>query len=227
MCGSFGFTLPVAETISLWHISTRPTFPWPKSLNIRPTQPVVTVVQEGEHRRLALMRWGLIPHWSKDAKIASHTFNARAETVAEKPSFRSSFKSKRCLVLADGFYEWRKPDKRKYFIFRRDGKPISFAGLWSSWTDPATQKQVDTCTIITTTPNKMMEKLHDRMPVILTQPAESIWTDSTLHDTDPLQALLNYREVEHFTTKNAPPEDDGAWVREIYRHEGRVVPPVV
>lgn len=140
--------------------------------NVAPTskQPVIVQDRESGERELRIMRWGLIPFWSKDAKIAFSTINAKAETIAKAPAFREAFKSRRCLVPADGFYEWQKLDaksKQPYAIGLRDGAMLAFAGLWERWRDKTTGEPVETYTIITTDPNGLMQPLHNRMPAIL------------------------------------------------------------
>jgi putative SOS response-associated peptidase YedK len=141
--------------------------------NIAPTSDVVVVRNGAEVRELTLMRWGLIPSWTKDIKKAPLLNNARAETVAEKPSFRSAFKKRRCLIPADGFYEWvdgTKP-KQPYYFRRADERPLAFAGLWESWND------IESCTIITTDANSLMAPVHHRMPVILAPNDYAEWLD--------------------------------------------------
>ena len=159
--------------------------------NIAPTQEVLTVVNNGTGNVPRMMKWGLIPFWAKDPSIGSRMINARAETVVEKPSFRNAFKSRRCLIVADGFYEWRKEGKLKtpMRIVLRSGQPFGFAGLWETWRSPEGQP-VQSCTIITTIPNTVMEPIHNRMPVILTREAEAEWLDHDESDTGSLRELL-------------------------------------
>ncbi|MGH7909536.1 MAG: SOS response-associated peptidase [Thermodesulfobacteriota bacterium] len=161
--------------------------------NIAPSQdsPVVTVKED--NRVLIMMRWGLIPFWAKEASIGYKMINAKAETVHEKPSFRKSFKEKRCLVLADGFYEWKKPDKKNKIPFRfvlKSREPFAFAGLWDLWKDPNNGEELLTFTIITTSANELMQPIHERMPVILHEKDESKWLDPEFKDTDKLKSLL-------------------------------------
>ncbi len=165
----------------------------PQRFNIAPTQDVAAVrhSNEADQRELVMLRWGLIPSWAKDTKIGNQTINARAETVAEKPSFRSAFTKRRCLILTDGFYEWQKlagGKKQPYFIHRRDDEPFAFAGLWESWKGEG--EVVQSCTIITTTPNELMKPLHDRMPVILTADDFPTWLDTEFKDKAALKELL-------------------------------------
>ena len=160
--------------------------------NIAPTQMVITVTDDGA-RQLEQMRWGLIPRWAKDASIGSKLINARAETLAEKPSFREALRRRRCLIPADGFYEWvavpglkRKQPMR---IGLKSGEPFAFAGLWDEWRSPE-GTPLRTCTIVTTTPNELIATLHHRMPVILTSEAERRWLDPAVTDPEALLPLL-------------------------------------
>ena len=160
--------------------------------NIAPSQnsPIVTV--KDDQRVLNMMRWGLVPFWAKEASIGYKMINAKGETIGEKPSFRKPFKVKRCLVLADGFYEWKKPDKKTKIPFRfvlKNRDPFAFAGLWDTWKDPNGEELL-TFTIITTSANELMSPIHDRMPVILHEKDESKWLDPEFKDTDKLKSLL-------------------------------------
>ena len=158
--------------------------------NIAPTQDVLTVSSNGE-RHGQFMRWGLVPFWAKDLKIGYRMINAKSETLAEKASFRNAFKRRRCLVLADGFFEWRKDSKEKIptYIFLKSKEPFAFAGLWETWKSPD-GKLVHSCTIITTTPNAVMEPIHNRMPVILPREAEGLWLAPGQVQISALKALL-------------------------------------
>ena len=161
--------------------------------NMAPTQEaaVVRVEKPGEPRRLGMLRWGLIPYWAKEASIGNRMINARSESVAEKPAYRFSFRKQRCLIPADGFYEWKKEGKAKqpYFIHRKDGRPLAFAGLWSRWKDPE-KGPTDTFTILTTSANELVRPLHDRMPVILDPKDFGLWLDPSLEDREKLEPLL-------------------------------------
>jgi putative SOS response-associated peptidase YedK len=159
--------------------------------NIAPMQNIAAVRTIEKGRELVLLQWGLIPGWSKDDKIAFKLTNARAETVAEKPSFRSAFKKRRCLIPASGYYEWQKQatgPKQPFYIFPHDGGLFSFAGLWESWHNPKGE-EVQTCTILTTSANEVMKPIHERMPVILGPSAEEQWLDPRAY-TEDLQLLL-------------------------------------
>ena len=160
--------------------------------NVAPTDPVSIVVEKDDRRAITAYRWGLVPFWAKDPSIGSRLINARAETLASSNAFRESFERRRCLVPADGFYEWRRdPGRRQPFLFRRvDGAPLAFAGLWSGWRDRATGEVLRTMTIVTTRANELMAPIHDRMPVALPAEAWSMWLDPELEDIAELQGLL-------------------------------------
>lgn len=144
--------------------------------NIAPTQPVLALTNE-ETRRASLLHWGLIPSWAKDPSVGSRMINARSETLAEKPSFRNAFRRRRCLIFADGFYEWQASGKAKRPMYIRldDGKPFALAGLWEAWQVPESGDWLRSCTIVTTDANPFMAALHTRMPVILDREAQDLW----------------------------------------------------
>lgn len=161
--------------------------------NIAPTQMIPAVLEQDGQRIVENLKWGLVPHWSKDDSFASKLINARAETLSEKPSFRDAFKSHRCIIPATGFYEWdKKPSgaKQPFYFYLKDKDVFGFAGLWSEWTDKKTGELRETCTIITTEANKVLEPVHDRMPVILKAKDYDQWLDAKEKDTDKLQKLL-------------------------------------
>jgi putative SOS response-associated peptidase YedK len=162
------------------------------SYNVAPTDGVYAVAEHDGDRRLGRFRWGLIPFWAKDRGIGSRHINARAETVAVKPAFKESFLARRCLIPADGFFEWQRRSKGKlpHYIFRTDRAPLALAGLWASWRDPGTDERVASCTIITTDPNDLVSPLHDRMPVVLPADAWDRWLDRAFADTAALKGLL-------------------------------------
>lgn len=190
MCGRFvQFTLfPLLEKeFSLKfgeEVVLRPSF------NIAPTQDVPVIVNE-DGNRLIFCRWGLIPPWSKDLSIGNRMINARAETLAEKPSFKEPFKKHRCLIVADGFYEWKKTESGKVpvYITMKTGRTFGFAGLYSDW-HPPEGEVIKTCTIITSEPNDLLEPIHNRMPVIIKPDDRDIWLDPDEHDQDKLTPLL-------------------------------------
>jgi putative SOS response-associated peptidase YedK len=158
------------------------------SYNIAPGQAVMAVVKAEAELRAGLLRWGLVPSWAKDPKMGYRMINARAETVAEKPSFRRALRQRRCLILADGFYEWRREGRQKtpMYIRLRSGEPFAFAGIWEHWQGPD-GTPLSTCAILTTAANALMQPIHQRMPVMLDRAAESLWLDGEV--TEP-QALL-------------------------------------
>lgn len=165
----------------------------PPSYNIAPGARVLAVrTAEDSRQILSPLHWGLVPRWSRERKIAFSTFNARAETVAEKPAFRESFRHRRCLIPADGFFEWQTSGriKQPYFIRHRDGQPLAFAGLWDGWQDPQTGERLLSCSILVTDANALMRTLHPRMPVILSAADQAIWLDPEVRDPCQLQALL-------------------------------------
>jgi len=204
MCGRYSLTTPVEGLRQLFEFPERPNLQ--PRFNIAPTQEVAVVrsapspgaepgagagAGEGE-RHLALVRWGLIPSWAKDPTIGARMINARAETLAEKPAFRSAFKTRRCLVPADGFYEWQKRasgPKQPYRIARADGAPFAFAGLWERWRDRTAGRDLESCTIVTRDANAALRPIHDRMPVILAPDSYDLWLDGAA-PADRLQALL-------------------------------------
>ncbi|MQF68923.1 SOS response-associated peptidase [SAR202 cluster bacterium AD-804-J14_MRT_500m] len=158
--------------------------------NIAPSQQVLTVTSDGK-RRAQSMRWGLIPFWAKEEKSGYRMINARSETLGQRPAFRSSIRSQRCLILADGFFEWsRKGTKRNpMYIYMRSSQPFAFAGLWSPWTSPE-GTVIESCTIITTDANEVISPIHDRMPVILSSESESLWIDPYTNNLSELSHLL-------------------------------------
>jgi putative SOS response-associated peptidase YedK len=167
--------------------------------NVAPSQNIPIVRDEGEKRRFALARWGLIPHWAKDMKIGYSTINARAETVASKPAFRSAFRHRRCLIPADGFYEWQvipgSKIKQPWFIVLVDREPMAFAGLWERWRSPEGE-ELESCSIIVTEANEIMRPIHDRMPVILAPCDWDAWLEADAKDAGGLQGLLKSYSAE-------------------------------
>ncbi|KLU59852.1 putative SOS response-associated peptidase YedK [Peptococcaceae bacterium CEB3] len=189
MCGRFSLAEP--EGIGERFAVGLPAQPLQPRYNIAPSQPVAAVINEAGVNYLKTFRWGLVPSWAKDAAIGYKLINARAETLEEKASFRALLQRKRCLIPADGFYEWKKTGrgKRPYRITLREGEMFGFAGLWDSWRSP-TGETVNSCTIITTRANALVGAIHDRMPVILPREAETIWLDQALAYSPALKDLL-------------------------------------
>jgi putative SOS response-associated peptidase YedK len=188
MCGRYTLKTPVSELAERFEIEDSPSSITP-SYNIAPTQQVATVLAENGKRKLEMLHWGLIPSWAKDPEIGNRMINARAETVAEKPSYRKAFQERRCLILADGFYEWQKTDngKQPFYIRMQDESPFAFAGLWESWRNG---REIRSCTIITTAPNELAAPIHNRMPVILDPEDYEMWLDPDFDERDPLTSLL-------------------------------------
>ncbi|MBM7649778.1 putative SOS response-associated peptidase YedK [Bacillus ectoiniformans] len=192
MCGRFTLFSNYQQLIDRFDIEAAfSEAEYQLSYNIAPSQSVAAVINDGSKNRLGYLRWGLIPPWAKDQKIGYKMINARAETLADKPSFRDSFKKKRCLIAADSFYEWKKTDEGKIpmRIKLKSDEPFAMAGLWSGWKSPE-GKIIYSCSVITTTPNAFMSSIHDRMPVILKPEDEKDWLDPSINDTDYLQRLL-------------------------------------
>lgn len=189
MCGRYTLYHHEDDLASLFEVET---FPLAARYNIAPTQQVQVVIQrEDGTREVSAMRWGLVPHWVKDpATFKANLFNARSESAAEKPSFRDAMRTKRCLVPASGFYEWRSEgaSKQPFHIHRQDGRPLAFAGLWSAWRKG--DDALVSCTILTTAANEDVRALHDRMPVILESDAFEAWLDPFEHDAKAVAGLL-------------------------------------
>jgi putative SOS response-associated peptidase YedK len=196
MCGRFMQERPVSDLAEIFGAEPLVDEPGGR-YNVAPTDEALVVVQRDERRALTSYRWGLIPHWAENARIASRTFNARAETVATAPVFRDSFRRKRCLVPVDGFYEWKREGsvRQPYRVLRADGRPLVLAGLWAGWRDPATDEVRRTFTIVTTAPNATLAELHDRMPVIVPDDAWDRWLDPRPAEPGELRALLEPDET--------------------------------
>ena len=202
MCGRFTLISSVADLQLRFGFAMEPAEVRPR-YNVAPTQQVLAVTNDGE-RRGELMRWGLVPSWAKDVKIGNRMINAVSETAATKPAFRSAFRRRRCLVLADGFFEWRKEGKKRVPLYftQRSGEPMSFAGLWENWKSPE-DEWIRSCAILTTAANSFIEPVHNRMPVILSPETEPLWLDpltETPANLGPLLVpappeLLDVREV--------------------------------
>lgn len=190
MCGRFTLTTPDQDLMVQFNLPEIPDIQ--PRYNIAPTQSVPAVrIAAGGDRELALLRWGLIPFWAPDATVSARMINARSETAAVKPAFRAAFRQRRCLVLADGFYEWQKVDggKQPYLIRLRTGDAFAFAGLWERWRGPE-GVTIESCTLLTTTPNDLILPLHNRMPVILDPRDYGLWLDPASQTPEPLAGLL-------------------------------------
>ena len=202
MCGRYTLIADLGDLAQRFEFDGS-DFSYDPGYNIAPTESVLTV-RNVEGREAAFMRWGLIPFWAKDPKIGARMINARAETVAEKPAFRNALKKRRCLVLADGYYEWQKTPvgKRPYRIIMKSGEPFAMAGLWETWRDPQ-GTVIPSCTIITTAANDFLTPIHNRMPVILLRESEESWLESSVEDPASLTGIL------------APYPDDGMDAYEV------------
>ncbi len=221
MCGRFTLRAPasaVAEHFALLDLS-----PFLPRYNVAPSQPIAVVrrdsrrdSRQGESRReLVWLRWGLVPSWAKDPAIGNRMINARSETAAEKPSYRAAIRRRRCLVVADGFYEWQAAGKRKqpYFIHRPDDGLFAMAGLWEAWEGPD-HSAIESCTLLTTEPNELLRPIHDRMPVILAKDDYEAWLDPSIEDPARVAHLLCPAASEAMTLRpvgtvvNSPANDD-------------------
>ena len=193
MCGRFTLFASLKELTDRFGFDSFPVNLTP-SYNIAPTQPVLTVRATpagAKQVQAGFMKWGLIPTWAKDASLGGRMINARSETASDKPSFRSAFRKRRCLILADGFYEWRKTGtgKQPVRVQMEDGRPFAFAGLWESWRNRE-GGEVHSCTILTMSANSFMKNIHDRMPLILQKNNESKWLDSSSTDPEEIKEMI-------------------------------------
>lgn len=204
MCGLFALS---AKTKSVEKLLPKVKIPedLKPRLTIAPSQDIAVVLNDGNNE-VSFVKWGLIPFWAKDTSIGKKMFNARAETLLEKPSFKNLLRKKRCVIIADGFYEWQKqegnPRKVRHFIKLKSNEPFAFAGLWDTWTDKATGESITTAVIITTEPNELIEEIHNRMPVILPEDKINIWLE---HGDNNIVEILSFlkpypaEEMEAFT----------------------------
>ena len=190
MCGRFAFYSPHEAVQDIFGVVF--TAPLEPRYNVAPSQFIVTLRNGGETLEPALLKWGLVPSWAKDPAIGHRMINARAETAHEKPSFRAAFKRRRCGILADGFYEWRTQDGRKtpHFISMPDQQPFAMAGLWEHW-NGADGTELQTCAILTTSANEVMQPLHDRMPMILSPDNVRRWCSAECDDSVAARHLLS------------------------------------
>jgi len=195
MCGRFQQQRPSSELAKIFDAEDLTGAPEPR-FNIAPTGEASVVVQREDRRAIVRYRWGLVPPWADDPKIASRTFNARAETVTTSPMFRDAFRKRRCLVPVDGFYEWHRAgkDRTPLTIFDPDGRPLALAGLWTGRQDPETGEWKRTFTVITTRPNEFMARIHDRMPVVVDPANWALWLDPAPGDPGELLALFEPNE---------------------------------
>ncbi|MFC0469122.1 SOS response-associated peptidase [Halalkalibacter kiskunsagensis] len=215
MCGRFTLAAPkeqIEEQLLVELFDYKPRF------NIAPSQPVLSIISDGEKRKAGYLRWGLVPVWAKDPKIGYKMINARGETVDEKPAFKRLLGRRRCLIVADGFYEWIDEKKKPYRITVNDGI-FTFAGLWDRW--KSGDDEIVSCTIITTEPNKLMSDIHDRMPVILGEESRKVWLDPGVEDKYIVKDLLKPYPVEEMrayevsTMVNSPRNETEECIRSI------------
>lgn len=224
MCGRFTLRAPASAVAEQFGLLELP--PFTQRFNIAPTQPVPVVrLTPGDaepQRQLVWLRWGLIPSWADDPAIGNRLINARAETAADKPAFRAAMRRRRCLVVADGFYEWQKIGKRKqpYFMHLRDDRPFAFAGLWEAW-EGADHSAIESCTLLTTDANAVVRPIHDRMPVILRPEDYDRWLDPAIERSQELPPLLRPFPAELMEAYpvsplvNSPARDDPRCVEPV------------
>ncbi|MFC4735992.1 SOS response-associated peptidase [Bacillus daqingensis] len=203
MCGRFTFLIDEDELMRLYGLEYVPELE--QSYNTAPSQQITAIVHDGEKNRAGKLRWGLVPSFAKDEKIGWKMINARSETVHEKPSFKKLFYKRRCIIPADSFYEWKRENNEKLpYRIRLSEEPVmSLAGLWDRWEAPD-GSIVQSCTILTTEANSLMEDIHDRMPVILDEAARSIWLDRSVQDTEKLRGLLTPYPAEKMEAYRVP-----------------------
>ncbi|MFH1836479.1 MAG: SOS response-associated peptidase [Methanobacteriota archaeon] len=220
MCGRFSLIYNLEELKERFRIQ-QIKLSWNPRYNIAPTQDVLAVFEDSGELVADSFTWGLVPHWAKEARLGG-LINARAESADEKPSFRESFKNRRCLILASGFFEWRKfsGGKQPYFIKLKSGDPFAFAGLFDIWHD-----ELKTCTILTTKPNAVVKPIHERMPVILSPESENSWLEFS--DVDSLKKLLTPyppEEMEAYPISKEVnnPETEGSTIIERIQLKGDV-----
>ena len=220
MCGRFVRYSSVHEIVKEFD-AEEPGFDLPQGYNIAPSQNIAIILNDMK-KRLLVCKWGYIPSWSKDRAVGNRMINARAESIADKPSFRNAFKSGRILVPADGFYEWQKKGKDRFplFIRLKSGKPFGFAGLVSFWTSPE-GNQICTCTIVTTRANTLLEPVHDRMPVIIQKEDEDFWLNPLNQDRESITSLLkpyDSSQMEYFpvsTLVNSPANNSSDCIKPV------------
>src|SRR5210317_507095 len=191
MCGRFAQITTTGDLIKIFEVTN--SLPLQPRFNIAPTEGVAVIRASDHHRQLAILRWGLIPRWANDLSIGYKTFNARSETAHTKPSFKAALKARRCLIPASGFYEWDKIGKLRqpYYISRNDGCPMALAGLWDQWIDRQSGEVIESCTILTTSANRAVGRIHDRMPVILEPNDYGLWLDHKVQRIEELSDLFS------------------------------------
>lgn len=203
MCGRFVTTIQAEALTALFGLREVPQLE--ARYNVAPTQQVAVIRSDGDHNRLDLLKWGFVPGWSKDLSFGSHLINARSETVAEKPAFRHAIKYRRCIIPVSGFYEWDHDGDKKqpYYIQLAGHLPMCLAGLWEQWKAPD-GGELETFAILTTTANRLVAPLHDRMPVILHPDTFTLWLNRNMHDPEQLQPLFRPIPADEMTAHKVP-----------------------
>lgn len=217
MCGRYTLHTSAEQILKHFHLQQTPAIS--PRFNVAPSQAVPAIWGDSKNKELAMLRWGLIPSWAKEEKTRYSMINARAETVTKKPAFRSAFRHRRCLIPADGFYEWKlvAGKKQPYYIHRRDGELFSFAGLWEHW-QGEDGKLIESFAIIVTDANDLLQPIHDRMPVILEPSKYNTWLDPQNHDKSVLAELLkpySADKLEAYPVSrqvNSPTNDDSGCI---------------
>jgi putative SOS response-associated peptidase YedK len=216
MCGRMTMRTDVSDVAEIFDAEIRDPAAFaevPPRYNVAPTQPIEVVVQREDGRVLELHRWGLVPSFAKSVSVGNRHINARAETIATTPAFRTSFAKRRCIIPADGFYEWRREPgprggagrKRPFLIHAADDRPLAFAGVWAPWRDPATGEWLLSAAVVTTRANETVAQLHNRMPVILEPSEWPIWADSEIRDPVLLMDLLRPASDDLLTLTEVSP----------------------
>jgi putative SOS response-associated peptidase YedK len=223
MCGRYRRTTREEELARRWNIPIPAQRDLPISWNVAPSSEVLAIRLKRDTKAAAFdwLRWGLVPYWSKDKRIAYSTINARAETIDKTPAFRRAFQKRRCLIPADGFYEWRKtrPPKVPFHIALKDESPFCFAGIWEAWQDPTSGEWLRSCSIVTTEANELISQIHDRMPVILREADFPLWLGET--SEEELKTLLRPYPAEEMrmweisVRVNTPANDDPAIIEPV------------
>ena len=220
MCGRFAQRTDPKRVAKAFGVTDVPNIE--ARYNIAPTQNILNIRQVDNDREAVLLKWGLVPSWAKDVSIGMKLINARSETITEKPSFREAFKKRRCIIPADGFYEWQRKEGRKqpFFFQMKDESPFGFAGLWERWQGVDGQV-IESCTILTTGANKVLQPVHDRMPVILHSDDYDLWLDDDLRKAELRQELLRPFEAAEMmayqvsTAINSPKNQGATLIEQI------------